>query len=41
MRNDTKSEPEKQKIYDGYGHQHTKQIQKTQESKHIYKAVDT
>ena len=30
-KNDTKSKPEKQKIYDGYGHRHTKQIQKTVE----------
>ena len=31
-RNDTKSEPEKQKISDGYAHQRTKQIPKTVET---------
>ena len=36
-----KSKPGKQHIYDGYGNGHTKHVQKTQESKHIYKPAYT
>ena len=35
-----RSEPDTHKIYDGYGQQHTKQIQKTEEPKLIHKPMD-
>ena len=37
--NDTKTKPEKQKIYNGYGHWHTTQIQKTVENPTMQKPM--
>ena len=38
--NDTESEQGKHKIYNSYGHRHTKLIQQAQECKHMYKPTD-